>query len=87
VNRGHTFNPTVLTILRILHPLLENGSMTRTDLSRGAKINYSVFKRYFAWLRGKGLVELAMEEEKITVRITKKGRDLALILNGNSTRQ
>ncbi len=69
-----------MTILaRIMRILLDTDSIGRTALALEAKVNYSRFSQHLDWLYNKKLVEFLIEEGKVQVRITKAGREFALL--------
>ncbi|WP_337862022.1 winged helix-turn-helix domain-containing protein [Nitrososphaera sp.] len=78
------FEPSFRVICRILKILLERGAVSKTVLSQAAGINYSRLLRHLDWLDHRQIIELMVERHKVLVRLTRRGKEFALILSGNN---
>jgi predicted transcriptional regulator len=74
------FEPSFRILLRVLEMLLDVGSISKTELSQKAGINYSRLLRHLDWLVERKIAELTVERHKITIRLTQRGKQLASIL-------
>jgi predicted transcriptional regulator len=74
---AHTFEPSIKTLSRILKIMVDNGAEGKTSLSLGANLNYSRLAKHIVWLEKKGLVESTIEDKRINVGLTEKGRVFA----------
>ncbi len=66
--------PSMKILIRIVESIIENGSEGKTRLSLDANLNYSRLAKHIIWLEKKGLVESIIEDSKINVGLTEKGR-------------
>ncbi len=71
---GHDFEPSMKTLKRITETIMKKGSESKTDLSTDANLNYARLAKHIFWLEKKGLVESTIEDNKIEVGLTEKGR-------------
>jgi predicted transcriptional regulator len=74
------FNPTVTTLFRVLKVLLERNSIGRTSLCQAANIHYGRLVKCLTYLQDKGCIEHVVEEARVRVRLTVKGREFASAL-------
>ncbi|WP_075054455.1 winged helix-turn-helix transcriptional regulator [Nitrososphaera viennensis] len=80
------FYPSLRVISKILRILLENPTITRTDLCQKAGLNYSRFLNHLDWLGQKGIIELKLDSCRVVVTLTKNGREFTMMLNQNNIR-
>ncbi len=69
-----TFEPSMKILIRITESMLERGSEGKTSLSLGTNLNYARLAKHIVWLEKKGLVKSTIENSKINVGLTEKGR-------------
>jgi predicted transcriptional regulator len=81
------FEPSVKILSRIIKIILEKNVIGRTALSLEANINYSTLIKHLDWLESKSLIELAIVEGKINVKLSDTGKDLALQFKKLTDRQ
>jgi predicted transcriptional regulator len=75
------FIPSVKIMTRILKEIFECNSVVRTDLAIRANVNYAILSKHLHWLKNRSIIESIIINEKINVRLTKKGRLIVLELN------
>ncbi len=68
------FQPSMKTIIRIIESVIEKGAEDKTSLSLDANLNYARLAKHIVWLEKKGLVESTIEESRINVGLTEKGK-------------
>lgn len=78
-----SFEPSMKILLRILKTIVENGAKGKTQLSLYANVNYAKLAKYIIWLEKKGLVESTIENNKINVFLTAKGRVFISIISND----
>ena len=66
--------PSMKILIRIVESMIKNGSEGKTSLSLGTNLNYARLAKHIVWLEKKGLVESIIEDSKINVGLTEKGR-------------
>ncbi|MFB5605304.1 MAG: winged helix-turn-helix domain-containing protein [Nitrosarchaeum sp.] len=71
------FEPSMKMLIRIMDSMTEKGSKSKTNLSRGANLNYTRLVKHVIWLEKKGLVKSTVENARIKVNLTEKGRIFA----------
>ena len=71
------FEPSMKTLLRLLGTMTEIGPEAKTSLSLNANLNYTRLAKHIVWLEKKGLVKSTIEGSKISVALTKNGREFA----------
>jgi len=69
------------TLSRILKTMADNGPEEKTSLSFDTNLNYARLAKHIVWLEKKGLVESTIEDNKINVGLTEKGREFASTLS------
>lgn len=74
------FKPSLTVLLRVTKIILESGSMGKTSLAQEAKINYPRLVKHLDWLTKKHLVEAVLKDDKVRLKLTEKGREIAIIL-------
>jgi predicted transcriptional regulator len=79
-NGDSKFNPTVSTLFRVLKVLSEQNSIGRTSLCQAANIHYGRLVKCLTYLEEKSFIEQVIEEGKIRVRLTAKGKEFASAL-------
>lgn len=70
---------SMTVLVRILRILLDRNSIGRTALALEAKVNYSRLSQHLDWLHNKKLAEYLIEGGKVQIRLTKTGREFALL--------
>src|SRR6476660_10350371 len=73
----HIFEPSMKTLSRILKIMIDNSPEAKTSLSLDTNLNYSRLAKHIVWLEKKGLVESTINNSKINVCLTVKGRVFA----------
>ncbi|MFB5605763.1 MAG: winged helix-turn-helix domain-containing protein [Nitrosarchaeum sp.] len=76
-----TFDPSMKTLMRIVKFMTENSSGGKTQLALDTKLNYTRLAKHLVWMEKKGLVESAIDDNKINVSLTKTGRDFAKVIS------
>lgn len=76
------YDPTIKILLRIMRVILENEPIIRTTLALKARVNYTILAKHLDWLERRGLVELFVDEGKISVRLSVEGVEFAYRLSG-----
>lgn len=74
------FEPSMKSLLRILKIMTQNGAEGKTQLSLDTNLNYSRLTKHIGWLEKKDLVESSVENNKIIVSITNRGREFASMI-------
>lgn len=74
------FEPSMKILMRTLGTMLESGSIGKLALSQTGKINYPRLNKHLDWLTKKQLIEAVLEDNKMKLRLTQKGKDLAITL-------
>lgn len=74
------FEPSMKILPRIMKMILENNSITRTNLAQTTNLNYARLCKYVVWLDQKSFTEFVIEDGKLTIRLTESGREFALRL-------
>ena len=77
------FEPSMKTLSRILKTMIDNGPEAKTSLSLDTNLNYTRLAKHIVWLEKKGLAESTIDESKITVGLTEKGRIFASTLSND----
>lgn len=69
--------PDIYVVARILERLWREGSpMLKTRLQVASDMNYDVFRKYLAWMHGRGLVMLMESEDgHERVALTRRGSE------------
>jgi len=65
---------------RVMKTILERDSINRTNLAQEANVNYVRLVTHLRWLEKKHFVEFVVEEGKVIVRLTQRGREFATAL-------
>ena len=76
-NTEYAFDPRMKILLRITKIILESGSIGRTLLSQQTRVSYDRVSMHVEWLEKKHLVESILDEHKVKLRLTEKGRQFA----------
>ena len=74
------FEPSMKILLRIMESMTNNRSEGKTCLARDANLNYARLAKHIIWLERKGLVESVVDDQKINVVLTQKGRTFGTML-------
>jgi predicted transcriptional regulator len=77
------FKPSTKTLERILKIMVDKGAEAKTTLSVDSNLNYQRLSRHIVWMEAKGLVESTIDESKIKVGLTGKGREFASTLSND----
>ena len=72
-----TFEPSMKTLSRILKIMVDNGPDAKTSLSLGTNLNYARLAKHIVWLEKKGFVKSTVNDSKINVGLSEKGRMFA----------
>ena len=75
------FDPSMKTLLRIMKVMTENGAKGKTQLSLDTNLNYARLVKHIVWLEKKGLVESTIEDNKVYVALTTRGRKFASMIS------
>lgn len=75
------FEPSMRTLSRILKTMTENVSGGKTQLSLDANLNYARLAKHIVWLEKKGLAKSTIENNKVNVGLTDKGKVFASTLS------
>jgi len=75
-----TFEPSMKTLLRILDLMVNSGAGGKTCLARDTNLNYARLAKHIVWLESKGLVESVVDDQKINVILTQKGRTFSTMI-------
>ena len=76
-----TFDPSMKTLMRIVKFMIEHPAEGKTQLALDTKLNYARLAKHVVWMEKKGLVESAVEDNKILVSLTNHGKDFAKIIS------
>jgi predicted transcriptional regulator len=68
------FEPSMKMIIRIINSIVHKGTKTKTDLSIDTSLNYTRLVKHVIWMEKKGLVKSIVENSKIKVDLTNKGK-------------
>lgn len=71
---NQNFKPSLKILLRTMKVILESSSIGKTSLSQEANINYHRLSKHLDWLKEKYLIEYVLEDYKVKIRLTEKGR-------------
>jgi predicted transcriptional regulator len=74
------FEPSMKTLIRIMESIANNVSEGKTCLARDANLNYARLAKHIVWLEKKGLVESIIDDQKINIILTQKGRTFGTML-------
>ncbi len=77
---SQNFEPSMKTLSRILKIMVDNGPDAKTSLSLGANLNYARLAKHIVWLEKKGFVKSTVDDSKINVGLSEKGRIFASML-------
>jgi predicted transcriptional regulator len=69
--------------LRILKTITDNGAEAKTSLAIDSNLNYTRFVKHIVWMEAKGFVKSTIDESKIKVSLTEKGKEFASILTND----
>ena len=76
-----SFEPSMKTLSRIVKSMTETGAGGKTQLSLDANLNYARLAKHIVWLEKKGLAKSTIEDNKINVALTTKGREFASMIS------
>ncbi|MEK6869904.1 MAG: winged helix-turn-helix domain-containing protein [Thermoproteota archaeon] len=76
-----SFEPSMKTLSRIMKTITEKGAEGKTQLSLDTKLNYARLAKHIVWLEKKGLAKSTIEDNKINVALTAKGREFASMIS------
>lgn len=74
------FLPSTSSVLRIIQAINHHGPTVKTRLSTKANLNYSRLAKHIVWLEKKGIIKSTIEDSRISVDLTEKGRVFASII-------
>lgn len=75
------FEPSMKILVRITGSLLRKGNEGKSSLSLDAHLNYTRLAKHIVWMEKKGLVQSKIEESKIIIGLTEKGRLFTSIIS------
>jgi len=75
------FEPSMKILSRILKIMTESGAEGKTQLSLHTNVNYTRLAKHIVWLEKKGLAKSTIEDNKINVGLTEKGREFASMIS------
>ena len=75
-----SFEPNMKILSRVMKTILERDSINRTNLAQEANVNYLRLVNHLRWLEKKNFVELVIQEGKVIVKLTQRGREFAMAL-------
>jgi predicted transcriptional regulator len=78
-----SFEPSMKTLVRILKTMTDNGPEAKTSLSVDTNLNYTRLAKHIVWLEKKGLVESTIDNSRINVGLTAKGKIFASTLSSD----
>ena len=76
-----SFEPSMNTLSRIMKTMTEKGSKGKTQMSLDTRLNYARLAKHIVWLEKKSLVESTIEDNKINISLTRKGKEFASIIS------
>ncbi len=76
---GPIFGLSMNMLSRITKIMYDSGSLGKTALSRETKISYDRLFKYLDWMEKKYLIEPVLEDHKVKLRLTEKGRHFAVL--------
>lgn len=74
------FDPSTKTLSRILKSIQDTGPKEKTSLSLDTNLNYARLAKHIVWLEAKGLVKSEIDDSKIKIGLTTKGKEFAMIM-------
>jgi predicted transcriptional regulator len=77
------FKPSTNVLLRILKTITDNGAEAKTPLAIDSNLNYTRLVKHIVWMEAKGFVKSTIDESKIKVSLTEKGKEFASILTND----
>lgn len=80
------FEPSMKMLTRIMNSIIEKGSSNKTNLSHGTNLNYSRLVKHILWLENRGLVKSIVENSKIKIKLTDRGRSFAETITKNENK-
>ena len=75
------FDPSMKSLMRIMKFMTESGAEGKTQLSLHTNLNYARLAKHVVWLEKKGLVESTIEDNKVYVALTTRGRKFASMIS------
>jgi predicted transcriptional regulator len=75
------FEPSMKILARISKIMLESGLIVKLPLSQKGRINYRRLNKHLDWMAKKHLIEAVLEDGKMKLRLTQKGREFAATLS------
>lgn len=76
----YDFSPSTSSVLRIIQAINHHGPTVKTNLATNSNLNYSRLAKHIVWLEKKGLIKSTIEDSRINVDLTEKGRVFASII-------
>lgn len=71
------FEPSMRILSRISKIMLESDQIGKLDMSKRGRMNYPRLNKHLVWLAKKHLIEAVLEDRKMKLRLTQKGREFA----------
>ncbi|MGH9993504.1 MAG: winged helix-turn-helix domain-containing protein [Nitrososphaera sp.] len=75
-----SFKPSVDVLIRIISILTQKRTVGRTLLCLEGHLNYTRASRHLRWLADKEFIEFVVENGKVKIRLTDRGRNFADLL-------
>lgn len=75
------FEPSMKILVRIMRVILEKNCIKKTNLSQEANIQYTRLLKHLDWLEVKHLVEPMIEDGRIGIKLTNKGKEFATLIS------
>ena len=76
-----SFEPSMKTLMRIMNTMTEKGVGGKTQLSLDTHLNYTRLAKHIVWLEKKDFAESTIEDNKINISLTVKGREFASMIS------
>lgn len=81
-DKADQFDPSPRILNRVLKLLKEESAIGRTRLAQAANVHYAVLLKHLQWMEQRRYIELVLEDGKVMVRLTQKGREFVALLSG-----
>ncbi|MDE1840114.1 MAG: hypothetical protein KGH87_09365 [Thaumarchaeota archaeon] len=75
------FEPSMKILVRIMRVILEKNCIKKTNLSQEANVQYTRLLKHLDWLEVKHLVEPMIEDGRIGIKLTNKGKEFATLIS------
>jgi predicted transcriptional regulator len=75
------FEPSLNVLCHVIRVMLEKNSIEKIGLSQESNIQYTELLKHLEWLEKKRLVESVVEEGRMYIVLTSKGREFARVIS------